>query len=53
MAIQKNDANKKILKLYIRKVYFIIFYNFALNISICKEFKNSKEFSRDIKIKTI
>ena len=65
MKIQKNDANNYDIKINIRKnsiienikvdlriVYFFIFYNFALNISISKAFNNSKDFAKDIKIHT-
>ena len=33
--------------------FFIIFENFALNASINQVFKNSREFSKDLKIKMI
>ena len=59
---KKTDANNHDIKVNIRKnsiienskadikmVYFIVFYNFALNISIYKAFHNSKkEFAEDI-----
>jgi len=41
------------IKADIRLFYFIIFENFALNASINQVFKNSREFSKDLKIKMI
>ncbi len=62
----KTNANNHDIKVNIRKysfieniradlrmIYFIIFYNFALNNSVYKAFTNAKEFAKDINIPTI
>lgn len=64
--VKKTNDNNHDIKVNIRKysfienfkadlrmVYFIIFYNFALNYLIYKAFNNAKEFAKDINIPTI